>query len=76
MKLTYDPQHNIAYIRFHERSGTVTTIELSDDIHLDVAADGTLYGIELMNANQQLADDGGRLIIEAGGRRQEIALSA
>jgi len=27
-------------------------------------------------ANQQLADDHGRLIVETGGKRQEIALAA
>lgn len=43
MKLTYDPQHNIAYIRFHEKSGTVTTLKVSEEMNIDIAPDGTVY---------------------------------
>jgi uncharacterized protein YuzE len=70
MKLSYDVKANIAYLRFHESHGTVTTL------NIDLAADGSIYGIELLNANQQLAEDHGRLIVESGGRRQEIELAA
>jgi len=76
MKLSYDVKANIAYMRFHEERGTVTTLKISDEVNIDIAADGTIYGIELLNANEQLADDHGRLIIETGGKRQEIALAA
>jgi len=76
MKLSYDAKANIAYMRFHEKRGTVTTLKISDEVNIDIAADGTIYGIELLNANEQLADDHGRLIVEAGGKRQEIALAA
>jgi len=76
MKLSYDAKANIAYMRFHEKSGTVTTLKISDEVNIDIAADGTIYGIELLNANEQLADDHGRLIVETGGKRQEIALAA
>ena len=76
MKLSYDAKANIAYMRFHERRGTVTTLKISDEVNIDIAMDGTIYGIELLNANEQLADDHGRLIIETGGKRQEIALAA
>ena len=72
--MTYDPKYNIAYIRFHEKTGKVTTIKISDEIHIDIAGDGTLYGLELLNANQQLSEDQGNLIVETGGQRQEIAL--
>lgn len=74
MKMTYDPKYNIAYIRFHEKTGDVTTIKISDEIHIDMAADGTLYGIELLNANQQLSEDQGNLIVESGGQQRQIAL--
>ena len=75
MKLSYDAKANIAYMRFHEKRGTVTTLKISDEVNIDIAADGTIYGIELLNANEQLADDHGRLIVETGGKRQEIALA-
>lgn len=76
MKLSYDPTANVAYLRFHEKRGTVTTLKISDSVNLDLAADGTIYGIELLNANEQLGEDDGRLIVETGERRQEVALSA
>lgn len=76
MKLSYDSKANIAYVRFHEKHGTVTTLKISDEVNIDLAADGSIYGIELLNANAQLAEDHGRLIVETGDRRQEIELAA
>ena len=76
MKLSYDPKYNVAYIRFHEKLGRVTTIKISDDMNIDIAPDGTVYGVELLNANEQLTRDHGTLIVESGGRRQEMALVA
>jgi len=77
MKLTYDPRHNIAYFRLQEKTAQVNTLHLSDEINVDIAPDGTVYGIELINANQQLgAEDGGNLVIvnEALDQRREIPL--
>jgi len=74
MKLTYDPRHNIAYLRLHEKPATVETIHVSDELNVDVAPDGTVYGIELLNANEQLrGEDDGKLIVvneEAGDERE------
>ena len=78
MKLTYDPDHNIAYLRLHEKTEHVETIRVSDEVHVDIAPDGTVYGIELLNANAQLrAGDDGLLVVvnEALGERQEIPLA-
>lgn len=77
MKLTYDPKHNIAYIRLYEKRATVDTIRLSDAVNIDIAPDGTVFGIELLNANEQLqAEDGGRVIIvnKSAGKKQAVAL--
>jgi len=76
MKRSYDPKYNVAYIRFHEKLGQVTTIKISDDMNIDIATDGTVYGVELLNANEQLTRDPGALIVESGGPRQEIPLEA
>jgi len=76
MKLTYDPKHNVAYIRLHEKMDQVTTIKISDELNIDIATDGSVYGIELLNANQQLSEDQGNLILELAGQRREIALRA
>ncbi len=78
MKLTYDPAHNIVYLRLHEKKAQVDTIRVSDEMNVDIAPDGTVYGIELLNANAQLeAEDDGNLIVvnEASGRRQELPLT-
>lgn len=77
MKLTYDPRYNIAYLRFHEKTGQVETLHLSDELNVDIAPDGTVYGIEMLNASRQLrAEDNGNLIVVnvALGQSQEISL--
>jgi uncharacterized protein YuzE len=54
MKLTYDPQYNIAYIRLQPQKTQIKTIRISESLNIDLASDGTVYGIELLNANKQL----------------------
>jgi len=76
MQLTYDPRYNIAYLRLHEKIEQVETIRVSDELNIDIAPDGTVYGIELLNANAQFgAEDQGKLVVinEAFGDRQEIS---
>jgi len=64
MRITYDPRHNIAYIRFHERCAEVETIQISSELGVDMAPDGTIYGIELLNASEQLQrEDRGQLLV-------------
>jgi uncharacterized protein YuzE len=77
MKLTYDPRYNVAYLRLHEKAEQVETIHVSDEVNIDIAPDGTVYGIELLNANEQLrAEDGGKFVLvnEAEGKQQELSL--
>lgn len=79
MKLTYDPRYNIAYIRLLEKKAQVETLQVSDELNIDIAPDGRVYGIELLNANRQLrAQDGGRLVVrnEAMGEELELPLAA
>ena len=54
MELTYDSQFNIAYIRLRRKSAKVTTVAVSDELNVDIGPDGRIYGIELLNANEQL----------------------
>jgi uncharacterized protein YuzE len=78
MKFTYDPRYNIAYLRLHEKKAEVETIKVGDEINIDIATDGTIYGIELLNANEQLRkEDAGKLLVvnEATGEMAEVALS-
>ncbi|MCA1853043.1 MAG: DUF2283 domain-containing protein [Beggiatoa sp.] len=66
----------MGYLRFHEKSGPVTTFKISEEMNIDIAPDGTVYGIEILNANEQLAQDQGRLGLEWAGEHREILLSA
>jgi uncharacterized protein YuzE len=78
MELSYDPRYNIAYLRLQDKKEGVEAIRLSDEIIVDIAPDGTLYGIELLNASEQLRrQDGMSLVVvnEATGERSELPLS-
>jgi uncharacterized protein YuzE len=78
MKLTYDPRHNVAYIRLRAQAGQVETIRVRDELNVDLAPDGTIYGIELLNANEQLrAGDDGRIVVvdEANGEERALELA-
>ena len=54
MRLSYAPRYNVAYLRLKEPATGVETITISDALNLDVSPDGTLYGIEFLNANEQI----------------------
>jgi hypothetical protein len=68
----------MAYLRLREPVGSqVETSQLSDVGNVDLAPDGTLHGIELLNVNAQLhASDWGRFVVidEVAGRRVEVPL--
>jgi uncharacterized protein YuzE len=79
MRLTYDPKHNIGYIRFREKTGEVKTLRISDELNIDISPDGSVYGIELLNANEQLAEGApANLVVENAetGKQTVIVLSA
>jgi uncharacterized protein YuzE len=78
VKLTYDPQYNVAYIQLRRRTAKVLTVQVSEELNVDLSADGTIYGIELLNAREQLGAGRGGLVLEnsATGRRAKLALTA
>lgn len=76
MKITYDPKHNVAYIKLAEKSGQVQTLHISDQLNIDLAPDGTVYGIELLNANEQLLENQGNLVLDVAGKQQQLPLNA
>jgi uncharacterized protein YuzE len=78
MRLTHDPRYNIAYIRLQEKQAQVQTLRISDELNIDLAPNGTVYGIELLNANEQLyREDKGKLLLvnEAIGEQNELLLA-
>jgi uncharacterized protein YuzE len=65
MEIRYDPRYNIAYIRFRKKNSELEIIPLTDDIFVDLSADGKISCIELFNARKQLEGmDEGRLIVK------------
>jgi uncharacterized protein YuzE len=78
MRFTYDPKYNIAYLKFQEKSAEVVTLKVSDELNIDLTSDGTVYGVELLNANEQMnkQDEGKFLLInEVTGEKAEIPLN-
>ena len=79
MRLSYDPKRNIAYIRLRSSTVGVETIRLSEEVAIDIGPDGTVAGIELLNANEQLrATDGDNFVLEdeSVGRLTKLPLPA
>jgi len=70
----YDPRYNIAYIRLRSKSSEVESLKISDELILDIDTDGTIYGIELLNANEQLRREEEKLSLvnEATGEETSI----
>jgi uncharacterized protein YuzE len=78
MHLTYDPELNVAYIRFRAKRPKVTTVAVSDELNVDVGPDGRVYGIELLNAKAQLGTQRRRKLTfenRVSGTKTELALA-
>ncbi len=54
MRITYDHEVDVLYIRFVE--ATVTTQHLAEGIAADYDAEGRLAGIEILDAKKRLGD--------------------
>ncbi len=54
MRITVNRKLNVAYIYLQDRPDTVETKQLSEDLMMDVGPGGTVYGLELLNAEEQL----------------------
>jgi uncharacterized protein YuzE len=79
MKLTYDRSHNIAYISFKDGVSEVESVSVGDDVTVDLAPDGTVVGIELLNANEQLSGSAPNRFLfvdEVSGQVSELPLPA
>lgn len=75
MKITYNPKYNVAYLALKEKHEEVSSVKLSEDVYIDISHDGTLYGIELLNANEQLNEpEQGKLTFTnlISGKTQEL----
>ena len=54
MKITYDPRVDAAYIRLKDGQFQVTTHRLTEDVAVNFAADGSVVGIEVLDASKYL----------------------
>lgn len=54
MKISYDPQVDAAYIRLREGKFEVTTHRLTEEIAINYAPDGSIVGIEILDASKYL----------------------
>lgn len=78
MELSYDSKFNIAYIRLRDKVEEVETIKISDEMNIDISPDGKVYGIELLNAGDQLGMLDGKpftFINEAENRKTEVQIA-
>lgn len=75
MTIAYNPSHNIACLAFRDRVEGVTTIEVSEDVRINLAPGRTLFGIELFDAKKQLHGGVLRNVNEASGGVDEARLA-
>jgi len=54
MKIIYDPRVDAAYIRLKEGRFQVTTQRLTEDIAVNYASDGSVVGIEILEAKKYI----------------------
>ena len=75
MKISYDPKYNIAYIKFRNKSDSVQTHAISGEVNVDVAPDGKIYGIELLNANKQFqAGSGNKFTVTNESTKKSVQI--
>jgi uncharacterized protein YuzE len=77
MELSYDAKYNIACLKLREKIEDVETIKISDELCIDIASDGKVYGIELLNATEQLDMVHGKpftFINEASNKKTEMPM--
>jgi len=62
LEISYDKKYNTAYIKIQEKTSKVETIMLNDEVNIDISPDGKIYGIELLNASEQLKTQDNELV--------------
>jgi len=67
MRITYDAEVDALYVRFADT--TVTTQEVAEGIAVEYAADGSIAGIEVLDAGKRFKDPNAlrRVVLEEIG---------
>lgn len=63
IKLTIDTDNNIAYIYLDENNEVANTIELGN-MNIDLSKEGTIIGIEFLNAKEQINIDNFKFVFQ------------
>ncbi|MEK6747074.1 MAG: DUF2283 domain-containing protein [Pseudomonadota bacterium] len=71
MYITHEPENDIGYIYFKKKKMKIKETITINDVNIDIATDGSVLGIELMNANDQI---GKKIIYKNQKTQQEITL--
>ncbi len=50
MKISYDPKHDVLYLKFSEGK-VVDTVEVVEGVLIDYGENGEIVGIEMINAS-------------------------
>jgi len=58
MKISYDDQADLLYLRFDERKQEVENRRITEDIVLDVGEGGKIVGIEILDASRHVRLEG------------------
>jgi len=64
MKITYDPEVDALYIRLIDEDVEVTTQRLSQRVALDIAPDGRVVGLEVLDASEVIGRELERVVVE------------
>jgi len=54
MKITYDKQTDAAYIKLNEKNIYHLSKKVTDDVLVDYAKDGTVVGMEVLDASKNM----------------------
>lgn len=54
MRIEYDSQNDLLYLRLDPRPQDVVNREVGEDIVLDMGADGRIVGIEILDASEHV----------------------
>ena len=76
MRMSIDAQANAAYMELRVKTGDLETICVSDELNVDLLPDGTVFGIEFLNAREQLksvADEGFTIANLVSGKETTLA---
>lgn len=57
MRISYDPEVDALYVRLVEGQHECRTVNLTDDVILNIGPDELLVGIEILDASEMLGKD-------------------